>query len=1091
MRARPAFAALAFLVLAAWASSAMAQGAASDPAAAPVRVLVAVLPFQVQSTGDVDYLETTLASLLTSRLEASGRVQVVDAVIVREALVEYVAGERSEALLRQLAQRLDADWIVEGSLTELAGDFSLNVRVAPAAEGASARSLAHSARGEEQLLLRVNTLSEQVLEIVTRTAPATTATPSVPRGMVAEVRIDASEDLDLEPLRARLRTRAPLPLDPAAVRADLESLRTAPGVGTATVDTEPVEGGVVVTFRVTSLAELVPEEGPVAPEDSIAEIRVVGNRRIEADAIRARISSRPGDRYSPVRVSEDLRQVHALGFFRNIQIYREAGPEGSIVTFEVEENPIVRQITIAGNDKIDAERIRDQLTLTTGATLDVPLLYENRERVGALYRAEGYYLAQVQYSIDPLPNDAVAVHFEVVEGEKLRLRKIAFEGNEHFTDKELQAGLRTKRWRFWSYVTRYLDKSGTYSEPVFAQDLQKVEERYADAGYLRVEVAEPQVSHDEKGLIVTVPLVEGPRFKVGRLDVAGDATADLGEVRDELLLADDEWFNRSHLRGDVERLTQRYADRGYLEARVNPATLTDESTYVVDVDFEVEKGRLFFVRQIDVAGNTRTLDRVVRREMRLVEGELYSKRRADLSQNRLNSLGFFEEVNLAPQPTDAAEEVDLAVNVVEKPTGSLSFGAGFSSQDSFVLSGALTQDNLFGRGYAVRASADFGGNRDRFFLSFANRRLFDSEYSLSLTGFQTDVNFEDFSETSLGVDLNVGRSLDEANRTRGFVRYTFANREIEADSNITAAGLIFREFLQDSSTTSAVGVAFRSDTRDDRVLPTDGYEWATNLEFAGLGGFANFLRLEGRAAWYTRPPSWIPLGERSSFSLSARAGYTFPFNSISDFDLPKPASPVCVNMETCPLTLIDDDLDLPLTERYFLGGIGTFQLRGYESRSVGPRRAVLYETTSLGDGSGQYSPLGVSGGVCVDDGSILIPGNANGKCNSLDDKKDDDFEDLEETDVIGGSQFISMSAEYRFPISEQLGLVGIIFLDAGDAMSEEEFLFDASLWRFGTGVGALWFSPFGPLQVFWGVPINRLEVEESSVFEFSVGGTNL
>lgn len=1082
MRAHPSR--LARLVFSALVSLAGGSGVAAPQAhaQAPVKVLVAVLPFQVHSERDLEPLVGELAGRLGERLEASGKVEVVDTVVVREALVAHVAGERTEAVLRELAREVGAEWVVQGSLTELAGAYSLDVRVTPAGEAIPSRTMVFTADGDPALRARVDELSGRVLEIVSG--------PSAPPGgEVVEVRIEGAAGQE-DAIRRELRVQPGRAFDSGALQGDVERLRGRPGFAGAESAVERSPAGVVVTYRLTPSQELpgVPQE--LRGGERIAEVRITGNKRIEADAIRARITTRPGDAYDSARVAEDVRQVHALGFFENVRVLSESTPAGRVLTFDIEENPVVRQITIAGNDSIDSDRIRDQLTLTTGATLDLPLLYENRDRIEALYRAEGYYNAKVGYDVANLPNDAVAVNFEVTEGKKLRLKEIRFEGNEHFSNKDLSKGMRTKRWRPWSYLTRYLDKSGTYAEPVFMQDLQGVERKYNDDGYLRAEIGDPAVSTEKDGLVVTVPVTEGGRYKVGTLDVSGDPTVTGAELADEFQLSGDEWFNRTHLTRDVELVSRRYTDRGYFYASVNPLTRVDETSKTVDVTFDVQKGPLYFVRQIDIQGNTRTLDRVVRREMQLVEGELYSARKLNASKTRLDGLGFFEEVNFESTRTEDPDALDLDVSVVEKSTGAISFGAGYSTADSVVLSGSVNQSNLFGRGYGVRIAADIGGNRDRFYAQFINRRLFDSEFSLSGTAFRSDVYYEDFEQTSTGVDINIGRSLDEANQHRAFARYSFALRKIDADDNIRAASPIFREFLQDDTITSLAGLSYRVDTRNDRVLPTGGYEAGLSLEGAGLGGFTKFARLEGRAALYRGIPDWLPLPlrEKSSVVVAARLGYALPFNDIDDYDIDIAVPGACLNDEVCSLDRIDDDIELPLSERYFLGGLGSFQLRGYKARSVGPRRAMVYEAIRSNNGTGVFTPVGRDGtGACTGG-----PGTqGDGSCNSLDDTDDDDFEDLDDTDVIGGSQFISLTAEYRFPISEALGLVGILFLDAGDAMYEDEFLFEATEWRYGTGFGALWFSPFGPLQAFVGFPLNPLSVEDNYVFEFSVGGSAL
>jgi outer membrane protein assembly factor BamA len=235
--------------------------------------------------------------------------------------------------------------------------------------------------------------------------------------------------------------------------------------------------------------------------------------------------------------------------------------------------------------------------------------------------------------------------------------------------------------------------------------------------------------------------------------------------------------------------------------------------------------------------------------------------------------------------------------------------------------------------------------------------------------------------------------------------------------------------------------------------------------------------------------------------LGLRAGYTFPFNEIADYSFSIPTVPTGPGSEVQPIDNIDVALKLPLTERYFLGGLGNFQLRGFRARSLGPRRSILKRTGAIGTGS-FFTPVGRQVAF-VDTPGSTVPldsfcddsdlrfgnqGDGDGNCNSIFDTDISDFDDLDETDVIGGSKFLSATVEYRFPLSEQLGLVGIVFLDFGNSFSEEENVFDVGLWRWGTGFGALWFSPFGPLQGFVGFPLDKLEVEDATVFEFSVGG---
>jgi len=1081
-------------LLALGAGTAGSARAAQEP---PVRVVVALLPFQIHGAAELQYLETTLVDLLTTRLEASGEVEVVESVVVREALVAYGDAEMAETEVRRLAREVGADYVVTGSLTELAGRFSLDVRVTPVETAFTSRTLVFTAQDEDDLLDRVNELSERVVAVVT-------AAPSV---VVSQVRVEGAGPRAAR-LREALTVREGRPYSTTEVRRDVEALRGMPEVAAVTSETERDASGVVVIYRVVSAEELgTPIEPPSSEEaDVVADVRVRGNRRIETAAIRTRIRTEPGSSYDPRAVSEDVQAVYEMGFFRDVRVFSEESLDGRVLIFEVKENPVVRQVTIVGNDSLSADEIRDTLTITTGATLDHPLLFENAQRIEALYRSRGYYLARVGHEIERLGEEAVGIHFRVTEGDKLRLTEIRFEGNEHFSDDELLRGLQTKPWRLWSHVTRFLDNSGTYAEPVFMQDLRRVEKKYADAGYVRVRVGEPQVDPREEGLVVTVGIEEGSRFHVGEIDVVGDDTVDLEALRQKLVLAEDEVFGRSSLTTDVESLTRHYTDRGFYFASVQPLTQVDGQEKKVDVTFQVQKGPLFFVREIDFQGNTQTVDPVLRREMQLVEGQLYSARALRISEARIRRLGFFEEVNFAAEPTDRPDQIDVDVQVVERPTGSISFGAGFSSQDSFVLNGGISQSNLFGRGYGVQLSADIGGRSQRVFGSFTDPYFMGTEFSLGVTGFFTRVEFIDFEQDQTGLDLVLGHALNPEGTRRGSLRYSFSSRDIVEDETANASSVIFREILSDNLSASVLGLTLRSDTRNDQVAPTAGGRWTASVDFGGLGGFTKFARFEGRFERFFQAPEWWPVfAERSTFMFGARFGWAVPFNDVSDFDVPDTDgifAPVGADTALGPnrgggaLDDIDDDLTLPISERYFLGGLGPFQLRGFRARSVGPRRPVLKRTGLVGTGN-EFAPVGTQL-VAEDDGFAFpcvddVPfnqGDQDGECNDIDDEDIEDFEDLDETDVVGGNKFLSLTAEYRFPISEALGLVGIFFLDAGNAFAENESMLDVGNWRFGTGFGGLWFSPFGPLQGFVGIPLDPLEVEDSQVFEFSVGGAN-
>ncbi|HIF95274.1 MAG TPA: outer membrane protein assembly factor BamA [Myxococcales bacterium] len=1074
-------------------SGAVEYGAIDAPATASMRV--AVLPFRLHSAQSLEFLSGALDELLAERIEAGGAVGATAWLELSETsgldLPRSDSGQ-SDLDLRRLAEQAGVDGVVSGSLTELAGQFSLDVRVTSVDPNVASESLVLAVGSDRELLDRLGDLAERIANAIQGTT----------LDRVVEVRFEGAEGFESE-LVTRLSLRAGAIFEPGRLEADRRLLESDPRFARVAVSSQPVEGGVALVYRLTQATSELGLDVRVGAQVRVVDVVLRGNQRIKDDAIFARIRTLAGEPYDRGQVARDVRSLFAQGFYRDVRVFIDETPSGVRVVFELDESPIVRKIAVEGNDNIDGEKIRDALTLTTGSPLDHPLLRENAARVEALYRSEGYFLAHVGYEIEEISAGSILISFNVEEKEKLKLREINFVGNKAFSETELRADFATKPWRFYSLLTSWFDRTGTYSEPIFLRDLRLIEKKYADDGYVQSRIGEPEVDANEDGLFLTIEIVEGPQFTVGGLTVEGDETIDLDVLRKKIRLGEGEIFNRSDLTADIEILEAHYTDRGFFFANVNPITQTNQETLTVDVQFAVEKGPLYFVRNVDIRGNTRTIDAVIRREIRLVEGQLYSARALQVSNFRIRGLGFFEDVAFEPNTTEDPSQLDLDVNVVERATGSFSFGAGYSSADSFIFNASLAQSNLFGRGYGANISADIGGKSSRrFFVSVTDPRFLGSTFSFSTTAFLTQTRFDDFEQDSLGIEFRLGHPLTVDNRASISVLYGFSNSRVQQDANVNGlAAPIARQVLQGRRTTSRIGIAVGIDTRNDRFAPTAGYAARTSLEYAGLGGFSNYLTLDGSGGYYFGAPDWLI--ERSTFVASTRFGYALPFNQLSDFDVSIAGSTVCENPANCSdsgnLDQLDDDIRLPLTERYFLGGLGSSRLRGYEGRSVGPRRAELH-STDLSTGR-VFHPVGTRlisnpatgelATLCDDRPGSGNSGNGNGICNSTGDKRFKDFDDISESQVIGGASFISSSLEYRMPISEEIGLLGFLFVDGGNAFVEGDVLFDVTDWRYGYGGGVLWFSPFGPLQLVLGFPIDPRSNEKSPVFEFSVGSLGI
>ncbi len=1043
-------------------------GAQQDVSTPRVAVWIALRSFgnDEESLRDSERLLASFARALERPSAGSPlELEIGEQALLPGDVLAYAGGADPEQELRRRAARAGVRFVLVGNVTRLADRSSFELRVLPAGEGPAISQLVEGGEGKDGRAAAIETAAARARAVLLAQPLFANPEQDLPAGEATEPEAPAPPEGD-EPVESG---------DPE-IREPAES-------GEASEIAEPAEE--------LEVPELLPEFAPAEEPDylpsrgapTVVEVRVEGNRRIEPDAIRAVISTHEGDPLDRERISQDVRRIFELGFFRNVESVTSPARGGVIVSFLVEENPVIREVAISGNESLGSDDIKEVLTLTVGSTVDRTLIFENERRIEGLYQSRGFYTADVKSRIEPLTETTVAVNFEVNEGRKLRLREIEFVGNQALSSDELREGLSTQPWHWYSLVSQYWDRSGTYAEPVFFQDLDKVQRKYMDQGFIRVKLSDPEVKIEEDGLHVIVRVEEGPQYSVGEIDVVGDDTMNTEQLLGLVELEPGQVFNRSLLTEDVERLRSHYGDRGFFSAAVRPRTDVDSEELKVDVVFEVEKGTLYFVDDVAVQGNRRTRDGVIRREMGIAEGELYSSKALERSRVRVRRLGYFEEVNVNAEPV-SDHEVDVTVDVVERPTGSFSFGAGFGSTDGFLVNGSLRQDNLFGKGYGVNVQADLGSQTRLGYLSFTDRFFLGSPASLSTTLQLTEREYLDFDQALRGIDLDLSYPLDE-DETRVGTGYAFKSREITGFSDFNAASLLQREEFQGTSTASLGSLSLVNDTRDDLRFPKRGQISGAALEFAGLGGLTQFLRLEGRSTWWLPLRGFLPF--ESTFVVNSRVGYALPLNKIGDWDLPDCDAQCQAQLAFVDepnkfrhITQIDRDLELPLSERYFLGGIGAFQVRGFRQRSLGPRRPLLTPSQVSASTRGNFFPTDCRN---PDTGDF----DPSKQCNSIEESNVDDL-NLDFTDVIGGNKMALLNFELQFPVSEALGLTGLMFFDMGNAFAEDESINPADF-RFGSGVGAIWFSPFGPILVQLGFPLDALEDEDSMVFEFSVGGS--
>ena len=662
------------------------------------------------------------------------------------------------------------------------------------------------------------------------------------------------------------------------------------------------------------LGVLVAVAGPRAAQaaSTIVRIDISGNVRVEEDAIRVHLQSQAGAAFDQDALDKDIRAIYAMGFFDQVSADVTQEGRGAVLTFRVHERPLVRGVTIEGTEELKKEEIEQALRVRPHTILDPARARQGIEAAKKLYGEKGYLDAQIEYSTAPVGENEVDVTYKITEGPLVRIDEIEFEGNEAFSDRTLNGIMQTKEEWILSFVTG----AGNLNRDVLKADVERLTAWYYDHGYVTVQIAEPRIERREGGLGVTIAITEGEQFTVGKVAVKGkDVPEVTGDVLGKLRTRAGEVFEASTLRDDVQLLTDRMSEDGYAFAKIDPETIINTQDKTVEVTFQVERGSPVTVERIEVTGNTKTRDYVVRREMRLQEGELFSGTRLRKSRESLQRLGFFSEVNITTRKAATEDKMDVLVDVKEAQTGAFSAGAGFSSADNLLFNVRIQENNLFGRGQRLLFNADVGSIRRNIILSFTEPYFRGTPLTVGLDAFSWRLRFDEFARegtggsvsftypvTAWGYDTLWGFPLDEV---RVGASYRLEHAEIN-DLDFFAPRSIRAE--EGSSVISSVTPKLSRNTLNHAFDPTDGSYQDLSLELAGLGG-EQFVKAEARGRWYYtfwKPKNWGDI----TYSIGANLAYGVGDEGLSGDEI-------------------------PLFERYFPGGINT--IRGFESRSLGPR----------------------------------------------------------------------------------------------------------------------------------------------------------
>jgi outer membrane protein insertion porin family len=763
-------------------------------------------------------------------------------------------------------------------------------------------------------------------------------------------------------------------------------------------------------------------DGPV-----IADVRVEGNRRVEIDAIKAAVSKK-GTVLDPKRLDADVRALMKLGFFSDVVVEQEGDPQRPVLVYRVVERPTVREATIVGNEELSKDDLKDTVEVKPFSMLDRLALKKDVKRIQEKYVEKGYYLAEVKERIEELPDNQVAVRYVVDEKAKVLVKEIRFVGNARLSTDTLKAAMLTQEGGLLSF----LNSSGTYREDMFQRDLAALQAAYLDDGYINVKVGKPSLalSPDRRYLYVTIPVEEGEQFRIGKIDFAGELLDEEPRLRRLLQTKGGNLFSRTKLGADLFAAGDVYKDKGYAYANVTPLTAVDAERRIVDLTYEVQPGQRTRFERIEVVGNDKTRDKVVRRELRFYEGELYSGTALRLSKGRVMALGFFETVEITTKKGSAEDLVVATVEVKEKATGSFQLGAGFSSYENFILTGQISQQNFFGWGQTLTLQVQWSSTRQLGQIQFVEPYFLDTKWTFAFDVYATESFYQTFTRRAVGGNMTWGYELNGLASWWPFaarledmrVFGTYKNEYVRV-TGATAANNLSNAFR--SGTTSSLTLAWQWDKRDNRLFASDGWFLSASAELAPpllapTAVFGHQVNLFTRYALDAR--AYRPL----FFGLVAKAKVTLGL--IRGWERAG---------------------DVAISENFYLGGINS--VRGYRFLSLAPQRTVFCNAGN------------VAGPTC----EVAVGGNKQA--------------------------ILNLELEFpMFQSAGIRGVVFADAGNAFAPGQWTDKAVSLSLYK-SVGFGFRWFSPIGPLRFEWGIPLDRRKnaagayIDQAMDFQFTIG----
>jgi outer membrane protein insertion porin family len=798
-----------------------------------------------------------------------------------------------------------------------------------------------------------------------------------------------------------------------------------------------------------------PLDGPATPQgDQIQAIRIVGNQRIEEGTILSYMLVQPGDSFAGDRVDRSLRTLYATGLFADVSLQRD----GSTLVVKVKENPLVNTITFEGNHNVKEDDLKKALQLRPRAVFTTRMAQTDRQKLLGVYAGKGRFAATVEPELVRLPQNRVNVVFKIVEGPETKISRIVFIGNHAFGEDALKAVVDTREERFW----RFFSSSDQFNPERVNFDRELLRRFYLEHGYADFQVTNTiaELSPDRKAFFLTFQLNEGSRYRVGHVAVVSHVPKlSAAPYKPLVRVTEGAFYNGSLVEKTSDAIQDQVRLAGFSFVNVDPRIARNKAKKTVDLEFDINQGKRSYVERIDITGNSRTQDKVIRREFRFAEGDPNDPVLVRLTKTRLNDLGYFTDAKVTTAPGSAPDKVIVNTEITEKATGELSLGGGYSTTDGILGQAGLRERNLIGTGIDAGINGTLAARQSQVDLSATDPYFLDRNLVAGGDIFYLNNNNQyvsDYSETRYGFSTRLGYSYND-HVSQAF-SYLISDRNV---NNISQFASVYVQDEGGYSLLSQLGQTLSFDYRDSRVDPHRGFVLRFGTDFAGLGGDSNYVRMKVDGTYFL-PLDRFTGNSDWGISFAEGAGYLYNLQSRER-----------------------------IIDRFFLGGDN---LRGFLDQGVGPH-SVAYTACAIGP-----PPAGTPN-YTTPSGQCNTPGIYHG------------------SDSLGGNFIYTQSTELHFPlpVPADFGISGRAFADIGglsglnvppNALTSclatskrnasgqtidshgdpiSKCYYDDSSPRVAVGVGVSWKSPFGLINIDLGIPVIKKAYDQTQVFKFGFG----